>query len=517
MTEVTKFFKGDYPELEDGVGGRPLNVIGVVVSYDSPPTDLSFTFQIHRDVEVGVGDIIEVLSGTRVIVGRVVRIVAHNKYLMNPEYIRMHMDLNLSLDSRLAVSKENIFLGRVEIIGVIKDGKIFPPEYPPVPGDFVFRASSDTIRRVLNFRDDGVFIGTIFRRDDIRVVLDPEVLLRLHFAVFGATGSGKSYTVGVIIEEFLLKNYPVVIFDLHGEYHTLSTPNDNESDVSRLRNLGLEPRGFPMEVRSVNDINIGFEDLDIDALAEITNMSSIMADLLYLATKYMGTSDMLKYVGVERRGDFNWAERIKKAINQAAQKWKFDNKTRLALIRRIETLSELEIFGENTDISEFIKPGKALIIDLSSRLREFERRVYVGVLLKKIFDARREGRIPPTMVIVEESHNFAPQEGDTYSKTMMRKIAREGRKFGLGIGVVSQRIIGLDKDIISQCGTKIIMRVDSKTDLDYLRPYLGIATKEDIERLPYLPVGTAFITGQATKYPILVRIRPRMAKHLTEL
>ena len=122
MTEVTKFFKGDYPELEDGVGGRPLNVIGVVVSYDSPSTDLSFTFQIHRDVEVGVGDIIEVLSGTRVIVGRVVRIVAHNKYLMNPEYIRMHMDLNLSLDSRLAVSKENIFLGRVEIIGVIKDG-----------------------------------------------------------------------------------------------------------------------------------------------------------------------------------------------------------------------------------------------------------------------------------------------------------------------------------------------------------------------------------------------------------
>jgi len=96
---------------------------------------------------------------------------------------------------------------------------------------------------------------------------------------------------------------------------------------------------------------------------------------------------------------------------------------------------------------------------------------------------------------------------------MMRRIVRKGRKFGIGLGVISQRIVGLDKDVISQCGTKFILRIDSKTDLDLLRPYIGLATDEDIKRIPHLPTGVTLVTDQATKYPILVSIRPRKSKH----
>jgi len=98
---------------------------------------------------------------------------------------------------------------------------------------------------------------------------------------------------------------------------------------------------------------------------------------------------------------------------------------------------------------------------------------------------------------------------------MIRKVAREGRKFGIGIGLVSQRIVGLDKDAISQCGTKFILRIDSKTDLEYLRPYTSLLTQEDMGRIPHLPTGIAYITGQALRYPVLTKIRPRRTKHYT--
>ena len=160
-----------------------------------------------------------------------------------------------------------------------------------------------------------------------------------------------------------------------------------------------------------------------------------------------------------------------------------------------------------------MEPGKVTIIDLSIDMEEHIRRIFAGAVMEKLFKARKEKKIPPLVVIVEESHRFAPQEEDTYSKMVMRRIAREGRKFGISIGVVSQRIVGLDKDVISQCGTKIILRIDSKTDLDYLRPYIGLASEEDIKRIPYLPTGVAIVTGVATRYPVLTAIRPRKSKH----
>ena len=226
-----------------------------------------------------------------------------------------------------------------------------------------------------------------------------------------------------------------------------------------------------------------------------------MRDLLYLAYKRM-----------EENGGRS-IQSLKSAIERVCYKWNFEKRTRLALIRRIEAIKELRFYGKSFDVESIVVPGRALIVDLSKGLNEFEKRVYVGLLMKRLFEARKAKRIPPLLIIVEESHLFAPQDEDTYSKIMMRRIAREGRKFGIGLGVVSQRIVGLDKDVISQCGTKFILRIDSKTDLDLLKPYIGLATEEDIRRIPYLPTGVALVTGQATKYPILVSIRPKKSKH----
>ena len=95
----------------------------------------------------------------------------------------------------------------------------------------------------------------------------------------------------------------------------------------------------------------------------------------------------------------------------------------------------------------------------------------------------------------------------------MRRIAREGRKFGVGLCITSQRIAGLDKDILSQCGTKIILRIEGNYDLEYLKPYMDHTSTEDLERIPLLPNGIAITSGVATQHPIVTEIRTRRTQH----
>lgn len=477
--------------------------LGIVVDFGRSPDHLSCVFQLRDDADVRVGEFVEIPAGSYVIIGRVTRIVSKNTFLSDPQFVKQHLDERIPIGSRIAINMRQWREAHIEIIALLRNGSLEPPSIPPEPGEYVYPATRDVLRRILNLRDDGIFIGFLYTDSNVYIKVDPEVLLRLHFAVFGATGSGKSYTVGVIIEEFLDHGYPVVIFDVHGEYHTLGIPNDNQDDLQKLRAIGLSPRKYDVEV--VGDPKIGFENLDVDTISDLSDLTPVMRDLLYLSFSEM------------KRQGLNSMDGLRRAISATASKYSFDNRTKTALLRRIETIKELKIFGGGMNIERSLAKGRCVVINLSGIESEFEKRAVVGVTLRKLFRARKEKTIPPTLVVIEESHLFAPQDEETYSKQMMRRIAREGRKFGIGIGVVSQRIIGLDKDVISQCGTKIILRIDSKTDIDYLRPYMGLATEEDLKRLPYLPRGTAFITGQATQHPILVKIRPRKTKHLQML
>ncbi len=482
--------------------------LGVIVSYKEPPTHLSFCFQLNEKIDVKVGEFVEVPAGKYVIVGRIILVRSFNEYFNNPEFVRDHLARNLPIAARFPVDIGMWREAKVEIVSMFEGNKVHPPSVAPEPGERVYRASPEVLRRLLGLKSDGLFIGTMYGNDNLRVLIDAKALTSLHFAIFGATGSGKSYTVGVIVEELLEKNYPVVIIDPHGEYSTFVKSNDEPREVFKLQSLGLDPRSYDVKVFrpayfGQGNLTLNFDDLDTDTLAEMARLTPVMRDLLYLAIR-----DLRKNPNVMLT-----PENILGAINKVAQTWGFHKKTQLTLARNIMLLREMGIFGKGFDPRDLVEPGKVTIIDLSIDMEEHIRRIFAGAVMEKLFKARKEKKIPPLVVIVEESHRFAPQEEDTYSKMVMRRIAREGRKFGISIGVVSQRIVGLDKDVISQCGTKIILRIDSKTDLDYLRPYIGLASEEDIKRIPYLPTGVAIVTGVATRYPVLTAIRPRKSKH----
>ncbi len=482
--------------------------VGIVISRN-PPSHLEFEFHIDSSANVRVGDYVEVPSDYGGIIGRVYEIISHSSYFSSIDLLRAHSMYGFQLPSRIQTSHDEILIAKVRVIGVYHDGILEPPCIPPSPGEDVYLVRTDVLAKILGISNEGVFLGLAWGREDLKVVLDVDTLVRHHIAILGVTGTGKSYTCGVLIEELVEKNIPVVIIDPHGEYLSLQCPNNDPRQVSELRNLGLEPRGYKVVVFSpptetfrtafYRNLTIKLTDIPPEAIAEMCNMTDIQEDLLFLATKKLKDTDTIH--------DF---ERI---IENTAESYGFKDVTLLAIKRRLAVLDQLRIVGEGVNPRDIVRPGYATVIDLSIDIPERARRVLVGTILLKLFLARKRKEIPPFLVIVEEAHRFAPQDEQTFSKLVLRRIAREGRKFGIGLCIASQRIVGLDKDVLSQCGTKILLRIDSMTDLNFLKPLLEHSSFDEIKRLPYLPVGVALITGISLKYPLLVKIRPRKSKH----
>ncbi|HMB44222.1 MAG TPA: ATP-binding protein, partial [Candidatus Methanoperedens sp.] len=191
------------------------------------------------------------------------------------------------------------------------------------------------------------------------------------------------------------------------------------------------------------------------------------------------------------------------------------SKAKWNVINKLETLKETGILSDrSTTISELVQDGRASIIDMKGVNPDLQAMI-VAKLCTDIFDARKLNTVPPCMLVIEEAHNFCPEKGfeRTVSTDILRTIASEGRKFGLGLMVVSQRPARVDKNILSQCNTQIIMKVTNPNDLKAISKGLegiGSDVEDDIKSLS---PGVAMIVSTYIERPILVDIRTRKSKH----
>ena len=153
-------------------------------------------------------------------------------------------------------SEENVFEGEettgsgekliahVEVIGARDEhGTLRSPRVPFTPGDKVFKADTPLIRQVLGMIDTGLYIGMLDGYT-IPVYLEPNHLVQKHCSILAKTGSGKSYTAGVIIEELMEQDVPLLIMDPHGEYVSLKQPAKNRD----IEKFGLSTKGYASNV-----------------------------------------------------------------------------------------------------------------------------------------------------------------------------------------------------------------------------------------------------------------------------
>ena len=485
--------------------------IGTVISYNHTPDVFNFVFQLGKDSVVRNYDFIFVKQDQDRILGKIVNLTSTNDMFSDPKILKYYQDHQKEITNFYA--SDPLRLGEVQILGVLKNNQIFLSTIPPIPGDDVFKAENDLISILLKNSNDGLNIGTLETNSLMEIILDPDKLFPYHFAVLGATGSGKSYTNGVIVEEAIRLGIPVIIFDPHGEYSQIFLDDSLDSlttDSCIKKNLFLFKENLNSDENNkfsnfdvlVKAISFVINEIPPDFLAELLNCNEAQSDLLVLTIqKELINNEFISVIDLISK------------VEIVGKDQGFSHSTIKAVTRRLYRLLSINLIGNTISLEDLISKNSITIVDLSNSYDDYAQRVSLAVFLVKLFKLAKEKKIPSSFIIVEEAHIFAPQNFDSVSKFILRKISREGRKYGLGLNITSQRIIGIDKDILSQCNTKIILRIDSKTDLDYLLPYMANYGDQDQKIIPQLTEGTALISGFAIGLPSVVKIRQRLTKH----
>ncbi|HEX8148839.1 MAG TPA: ATP-binding protein [Pyrinomonadaceae bacterium] len=419
----------------------------------------------------------------------------------------------------------------VETIGYFHPslGDFVNPRIPPRPGDPVFLASSETLAQCLSPRRAGevgsAHVGSLLTREEgeVPVVLSIKDVVSTHLAILASTGSGKSYTAGVLVEE-LMRPYnraAVLIVDPHGEYDTLRSIEDDPR-------FGEGRDGYRPEVRVFTHERV-----------KVRFSSLTEADVKYLLPE--GTSEkMLHFLSqafrqltATRRGEL-WGyhdlrDEVKAQKYEGSDRGDSGNASSIeGLLWRLDSRFDKpnSIFSdhEHIPLAEMFKPGRCTVLQLSD-IEQNEQQVVVATLLRRVNKARmatvrgesQEGtdsHLPyPVFTLLEEAHRFAPAGQTVVSTNILKQILSEGRKFGVGIGLITQRPGKLDQDVLSQCMTQVIMRIVNPVDQDTVAKSVEGAGRQLLNELPALTKGQAVISGVGVNTPVMCRVRERITKH----
>jgi len=445
------------------------------------------------------------------------------------EQIRMYPDpmlANPAIDpavvaSAIDYSPQGMDLYQVtaQVVGYFKDQtfKFVNPRVSPTPGTAIYLATKSDLSEWLSSKkvndQGGAFVGTLLNRPDEHIpeVLDVKAFVSTHLAVLAATGQGKSYTVGDIIEEMMgpRNKAAVLVFDPHDEYGTM------KEIESRPEFAGKGSYVPVVKLYRPDDIRVRFSELAFSELLHILQgisdkMTSVLREAIHTARKVTPNFTV---------------QDVLNALNTIKSK---ENESSVEGVRwRIHEFILSRTLIDDTKhihLQDILKPGQLSILNLS-QIEEDDQQVIVSVFLNRILRSRintmRNGANPsnidaldyPVFIVIEEGHRFAPSNDESRSKKILKTILSEGRKFGVGVCIVSQRPGKLDSDVLSQCMTQIIMKMINPVDQQNIKNSVEGISADLIEELPGLTRGQAVVIGEAVNTPVLIQIRSRQTKH----
>jgi len=388
-------------------------------------------------------------------------------------------------------------LARANIIGYRDKGLTKAPRRVIEPDSIVYQADQELISETLGLQDKGLQVGNLETNEDIDIHVNADQFYK-HFAVLAQTGAGKSYLTGVLIEELLEQDMPVMILDPHGEFSSLRNPNPEKEDG--------ETRGYNLKEYSPNT------DINSEAMPlQFSSKNLGKKELMTLIPDSLTNSQMgvlynsLKRLK-EKEEDYSLLD-IEDAVSQE------DSTAKWNLLNYLEQLEESGLFDPDpVDLTDLLEPGQATVINLKA-VEPDAAEMTAYMLAKKLFDLRKKDMVPPFLMVMEEAHNFVPEKGfgQAVSNPILRKIASEGRKFGLGLGVISQRPARIDKNVLSQCNTQFILRVTNPNDLKAISKSFEGITSEVEDMIKSLPPGVSFVLGN--DYPVMTDVRQRKSQH----
>ena len=374
--------------------------------------------------------------------------------------------------------------------------------------------------------------GELKEQQDIPYILDLRSMHQYpHIGVFGGSGSGKSFGLRVILEELMKLSIPTIVLDPHFEMDFSQSqdyiPEDEREDFNdKFKCLQV---GYHVGVKFED---ISTQDLKnlLDASGHITDSMSNVVDILHKKNdSYYSFSNRIKMLleAQEESSIDRINQRIELSETDAERDgWKkrkelfinYDKSCPYSSVRgifwRLNRLNNEGIFSKDIrEIEEGIKMGKLIVIQGSTRILQ----VFSTYLLNSLYYKRRDYKdaqfknttaeyFPPFFVVTDEAHNFAPKAYDTPSKSILKEISQEGRKYGAFLILATQRPTLLDDTITAQLNNKFIFRTVRSSDIQTIKEETDI-TVEEANRLPYLKTGDVFVSSATMGRTIFARIR----------
>ena len=387
----------------------------------------------------------------------------------------------------------------------------------PALGDTVEAADAEDLALVYSAQAGAaaVRIGRIFQDRSLPAYVFPDRLLGRHFAMLGTTGTGKSCAAALILQAILKDhaNAHILLLDPHNEY---ARAFGEEAVVLAPGSLQLPYWLFNFE--EIVQVVFGDDSEDADTEQEIT----ILRDLIPKAKRhFLGDSDLKKHVTVDSPIPYSISE-VTNLIDDAMGRLdRPDGGSPYARLKaRITTLKTDSrydfLFGGIAVRDNMTKilsglfrvpvDGKPItIIDLSGIPSEVLN-VVVSVICRMTFDfALWSEQKVPLLLVCEEAHRYAPQDtklGFEPTKRALSRLAKEGRKYGVSLGLITQRPAELAPGILSQCNTIFALRMTNQNDCDFLRAALPDSAAGLLEFLPSLGVGEAIAIGEGVPVPV---------------
>jgi len=412
--------------------------------------------------------------------------------------------------------------------------EIKTPKVPPKPGAAVFLASSRVLQMLFSRSESAISIGNLMGVPDVEVRVNIDALSK-HLLIAGTTGSGKSNTVAVLAERIASLGGMVVIYDVHGEY------------------VNLMPESSNVEVRSI-DVKINPLIVEPSTLARMivpepsaSIQRRIITSALRSASKVF--SEAISRFGVTEQAVKFLEEHLKSSMRTVvdeepaseSREKDFDDvllkmlrdyivaeiykQKRRALTERsveaavlkIEEFFEFAALSLKTPpVSNLISPGRILVLNVSL-LDDIQRSYMLRIVADEIlYTAKRStltGSPRPVILFLEEAHNFLSSDMENPAQPVLERVAREGRKFGVVISIVTQRPRNLNQNVVSQIQNFIFMKLVQEADIRFILNVSDSMTEEMAHSLVSMDVGEAIVTGEwIGRFPVYAKIHKHRGK-----
>ena len=344
-------------------------------------------------------------------------------------------------------------------------------------------------------------IGSAVDDPEVPAELDARRFNRHTFWV-GQSGSGKTYALGVVLEQLLLQTeLPMLILDPNGDFTRLRETRGTASDADAARVAEADIRVFRSGTGVGEKLHVRFVDLVPSSKAAVLQMDPI-AD----AEEYNAL------IHVEREAESFDAADMLPDLRASA------DLARVRLANRMENLQVLEwelwSRGASSVVDVIDERPRATVLDLGGFAHRAEPKVAALAVLEHLWTHREERR--PLLIVIDEAHNLCSPNPETAVERALTEqlvqIAAEGRKFGLWLLLSTQRPTKIHPNVLSQCDNLALMRVNAPRDLAELADVFGFASEEAIRRSAEFAQGQALFAGGFISAPMFVQMGARITQ-----